>query len=97
MHTVTGNAADLAKMRRNLKEHEANLKLTTCRYSIHLMHLLVKDLSTPGIKENVGEIAKYSHNNQFVSAFLKAAKGSKLSSNNFHVGILENFPQCDLK
>ncbi|XP_019379387.1 PREDICTED: uncharacterized protein LOC109302279 [Gavialis gangeticus] len=54
MHSfVTDNAANVAKMRRYLKEEREGCSLITYGCSAHLMHLLAKDVSTsPGIKEN---------------------------------------------
>ncbi|XP_067412762.1 heterogeneous nuclear ribonucleoprotein U-like protein 1 isoform X2 [Emydura macquarii macquarii] len=77
---VTDNAADVAKMRRCIEEETEGCSLITYGCSAHLMHLLAKDLSmsSPGIKENVVEVAKYFRNNHFASASLKRAGGSRL-------------------
>ncbi|XP_073538136.1 uncharacterized protein [Phyllobates terribilis] len=77
---VTDNAANVSKMRRNLKEQGGNTKLLiTYGCSAHLLHLLAKDLSVPEIKANVVEIAKYFCNNHFAAAALKRMGGTKLT------------------
>uniref|UniRef100_A0A1X7VPL6 DUF659 domain-containing protein n=1 Tax=Amphimedon queenslandica TaxID=400682 RepID=A0A1X7VPL6_AMPQE len=75
---VTDNAANVAKMRTELQK-EDNLNVITYGCSAHLLNLLAKDLSIPGIKDHVVTVVKYFKYVYFANAKYREAGGLKIS------------------
>ena len=73
---VTDNAANMAKMRKNLEEESEHVFSYGCL--AHYMNLLAKDVEIAGVKEHVVQVMKYFRNNHFTEAWYKAAGGKKL-------------------
>ena len=76
--SVTDNAANAAKMRRRLQEHE-DLDIVTYRGSADLFNLLATDVEGKDVKDNiVVHIVKYFRNTNMSAAWYKAADGKAL-------------------
>jgi Protein of unknown function (DUF 659)/hAT family C-terminal dimerisation region len=74
---VTDNAANMAKMRKELQERE-DVDVVTYGCSAHLMNLLAKDLEIENIKEHVVRVTKYFRNNHLAAAAYKSTGGLRL-------------------
>lgn len=74
---VTDNAANMARMRKNIEEI-THSQIITCGCSAHILHLLSKDLEITDIKEHIVRVVKYFRNNHFASAKYKEAGGKAL-------------------
>lgn len=74
---VIDNAANVAKMRRDLELRE-NVNVITYGCSAHLLNLLAKDLEIANIKEQIVHVVKYFRNNHFAGAALKSRGGPRL-------------------
>lgn len=72
---VTDNAANMAKMRKELKNSDT---IITYGCSAHLLNLLSKDLEISSIKEHVVQIIKYFRNNHAANSLYKAEGGKAL-------------------
>lgn len=75
---VTDNAANMSKMRENIKNEVTDVNVITYGCSAHILNLLSKDLQIRDIKENVVHVVKYFRNNHLASAKYKAAGGKAL-------------------
>lgn len=71
---VTDNAANMAKMRKNIK----NANTITYGCSAHLLNLLSQDLDMGTVKEHVVQIIKYFRNNHAASALYRKEGGKAL-------------------
>jgi len=74
---VTDNAANVAKMRRDLSVNYPNILTYGC--SSHLLNLLIQDFQIPGVKANLIQIVKYFRNNHFAAAKYKQTDAPKLT------------------
>ena len=74
---VTNNAANMAKMRRDLKEKIPN-EVLTYGCAAHLLNLLAQDVQIPSVKEQVVQIVKYFRKTHLPAARYKAAGGKSL-------------------
>lgn len=74
---VTDNAANMAKMRSEIKERE-DIDVVTYGCSAHLLNLLAKDLEIVSIKEQIIQVTKYFRNNHFAAAAYKSTGGLHL-------------------
>lgn len=73
---VTDNAANMAKMRRELGKKDDKLIAYGC--SAHLLNLLAQDLQIQGIKEHVTQIIKYFRNHHVPGSLYKEGGGKML-------------------
>ena len=74
---VTDNAANMAKMRRQLEENISG-NLLTYGCSAHLLNLLAQDVQIPDVKEQVLQIIKYFRNTHLPAAKYRAYGGKAL-------------------
>ena len=72
---VTDNAANMAKMRKELGKGE---EIITYGCSAHLLNLLSQDMQIKNIKEHITEIIKYFWNHHIPGSLYKAAGGTML-------------------
>lgn len=73
---VTDNAANMRKMREELKKDHKDIIAHGC--SAHLMNLLAHDIEIKGVKEHVTQIVKYFRNTHLPAAWYKAEGGKRL-------------------
>ena len=74
---VTDNAANMAKMRRQLEENISS-DLLTYGSSAHLLNLLGQDVQIPEVREQVIQIIKYFRNTHLPAAKYRASGGKAL-------------------
>lgn len=73
---VTDNAANMAKMRRVLKDNGLNVITYGC--SAHLLNLLAHDMEITGIKDHIVQVVRYFRNHHLPAAWYKQAGGNAL-------------------
>ena len=73
---VTDNAANMVKMRKNVKNNDTFLISYGC--SAHYLNLLAKDLNIDGVKPHIVAVMKYFRNCHLPGAWYRAAGGKKL-------------------
>jgi hypothetical protein len=76
---VTDNAANVAKMRRNL-ESRSDIDVVSYGCSAHLLNLLAQDLEIDNVKEHIVHVVKYFRNNHFALAEYRASGSQSCSS-----------------
>ena len=76
---VTDNAANMAKMRKEIQEKSNAVNVITYGCSAHLLNLLAKDLNVEDIMSHIVQIVKYFRNNHLARALLSTEGGSALS------------------
>ncbi|KAI6649837.1 Transposase [Oopsacas minuta] len=76
-NVVTDNAANMAKMRRDLQKKIPN-EILTYGCSAHLLNLLAQDVQITGVKEQVVQIVKYFRHTHLPAARYKQAGGNSL-------------------
>ena len=74
---VTDNAANVAKMRRNLEQRE-DIDVITYGCSAHLLNLLAHDMEISNVKEHIVHVMKYFRNNHFALAEYRKEGGQSL-------------------
>lgn len=74
---VTDNAANVAKMRRNLEQRE-DIDVITYGCSAHLLNLLAHDMEISNVKEHIVYVMKYFRNNHFALAEYRKEGGHSL-------------------
>lgn len=81
---VSDNAANMAKMRRQLQantgddEAKANIPIITYGCSAHILNLLAKDFEIPDATAHVLKVIKYFRNNHFAHAKYSLTKANNL-------------------
>ena len=73
---MTDNAANVAKMRTELKSTHPEMISYGC--SAHILNLLSQDLRITYLKHHIVQIVKYFRNNHFAAAKYKEANCIKL-------------------
>jgi len=74
---VTDNAANVAKMRRNLQQREY-IDVVTYGCSAHLLNLLTHDMEISNVKEHIVYVMKYFRNHHFALAEYRKKGGHSL-------------------
>ena len=75
---VTDNAANVTKMRQDLRKLEGHRNLIAYGCTAHILNLLAHDLEIPHVKEHVVQVVKYFRNNHLAAAAYKKEKMNKL-------------------